>query len=177
MGEYIPASSEGLRLRRVPVDRVVIHATEGSIGGTIAWFQMGCRARAVATLKARGVLYPTEAQVLVRQAQEVPTAAHYVIGMDGRTVQMVLESHRALHAGRWNERSIGVELEAHTATGVFPTAMLEAAAVVVAESCRRHGIPVDREHIVGHSEVPGATHTDPGPGFPWGEFLAMVRAA
>ena len=40
--------------------------------------------------------------------------------------------------------------------------------------CRKFGIPVDRAHIVGHSEVPGATHTDPGPAFPWEAFMAAA---
>jgi hypothetical protein len=180
MGEFIPAHADCRRIRRagVEIDRVVIHTTEGSMLGTLAWFKMGAEDRARATLKRRGVHNPTSQQIRERAALEVPTAAHFCVGRDGRVVQMVLEREKALHAGGhgYNDRSIGIELEAHAARGDFPDAMLHAAAELVADVCRRRGIPVDRTHVVGHSEVPGATHRDPGDLFPWDRFMAMVAA-
>ena len=44
-----------------------------------------------------------------------------------------------------------------------------------AHVCRRYGIPVDREHHVGHSQL-STTRGDPGPAFPWPALLAEIRA-
>ena len=47
----------------------------------------------------------------------------------------------------------------------------------------RYGIPLDREHIIGHDQVPGPTeafqagmHWDPGPFFDWAHFMTLVGA-
>jgi uncharacterized protein YgiM (DUF1202 family) len=34
---------------------------------------------------------------------------------------------------------------------------------------------MDRSRIIGHNEVPGATHTDPGPYFNWSYYMSLVR--
>jgi peptidoglycan hydrolase-like protein with peptidoglycan-binding domain len=40
---------------------------------------------------------------------------------------------------------------------------------------RRYGIPVDRAHIVGHNELPGTDHSDPGPTWNWNYYMSLVR--
>ncbi|MGH2471383.1 MAG: hypothetical protein ACRDG6_03130 [Candidatus Limnocylindria bacterium] len=35
-------------------------------------------------------------------------------------------------------------------------------------------MPLDRGHVVGHNEVPGSTHTDPGPTWDWPHFMWLV---
>jgi N-acetyl-anhydromuramyl-L-alanine amidase AmpD len=47
----------------------------------------------------------------------------------------------------------------------------------------RYDIPLDREHIIGHDQVPGPTavfqpgmHWDPGRYFAWAHFMALVGA-
>ncbi|MFD8961334.1 N-acetylmuramoyl-L-alanine amidase, partial [Streptomyces anulatus] len=45
---------------------------------------------------------------------------------------------------------------------------------LTADICDRHGIPKDREHIVGHHEVPGSDHTDPGVHWDWERYLRLV---
>ena len=35
-------------------------------------------------------------------------------------------------------------------------------------------VPADREHLVGHAEVPGADHTDPGPYWDWDRYIGLV---
>jgi hypothetical protein len=50
---------------------------------------------------------------------------------------------------------------------------------------RRYEIPVDRKHIIGHSQVPDPNdpslfggsdhHTDPGPHWRWGYYLRLIR--
>ena len=50
---------------------------------------------------------------------------------------------------------------------------------------RRYDIPIDRTHIIGHSQVPDPAppgrvrredhHTDPGPHWKWGYYMNLVR--
>jgi N-acetyl-anhydromuramyl-L-alanine amidase AmpD len=159
MGSYTPAASDCIKTRdsRYKIDRIIIHTMEGSFHGTVAWFQTAGR--------------------------PVPTAAHFCISKTGEVVQMVLLKDKCLHAGSktqpgWNDRSIGIEHEdfAHDKTAP-PEAMLKESADLVAYLCKHYGIPADRQHIIGHSEVPGVTHTDPGELWPWDHYMALVQEA
>ena len=68
--------------------------------------------------------------------------------------------------------SVGIELELNQTTNPeFTAAQYEAAALITCEMVKRYGIPVDRAHIVGHNEVPGSTHSDPGPTWGWPHFM------
>lgn len=145
--------------RAAKIDRVVIHVAEGTYGGTLSWFQN----------PAAGV------------------SAHYTVAADGRVGQSVSEANTAYHAGPvptgqpdMNPRSIGIEHEGkqNAQNPWKPTpAQLDATARLVADICKRHGIPADRKHLIGHNEVfPGraARANCPGRGWPWDEFLARV---
>ena len=165
-GRTSPAAPDCIKVRspRYAIDRIVIHAQDGTQAGTEAWFK--------------------------KPGRTPPTAAHYLIGRDGAVVQMVPDDRKAIHAGSpteagWNDRSIGLEFEvrcnpwegrAHFPLNDWTPAMLDAGAEVTAILCTKFWIPANRVHIVGHSEVPGATHTDPGPAFPWDTFMAAVVA-
>ena len=164
-GRFVSAASDCIRDRKgVDVDRIVIHTGEGSEQAIVTWFQR------------------TGAQRAAAGGSSVPTVAHYVISQVGRVTQMVPDEKKAIHAGssterNWNERSIGIEHEGHAADASFPAAMLDASAEVVAILCRKFHIPADRQHIVGHVEVPGhGSHTDPGVHWPWDDYMARVRA-
>lgn len=56
----------------------------------------------------------------------------------------------------------------------FTDAAYRASAKLCADICARHGIPVDRGHIVGHNEVPGTDHTDPGPHWDWDRYIRLI---
>lgn len=165
---FAPAHSDCIRTRKpgVTLDTIVIHTIEGSFGGCIGWFQQGSPPRPVAT------------------------AAHYVVSRGGDVCQMVPDAAKCYHAGNANSRSIGIEHEARVnpwtprpgrpppfPTNDFPEAMLTASARIVVVLCAKYHIPVDRRHIVGHAEVPGATHTDPGVSWPWDHYLSLIRAS
>lgn len=143
------------------IDTVVIHSMDGTLAGSRSWFRTAGR--------------------------RPPTAAHYLVGRDGAVVRMVPEEKKAYHVkgAGWNDRSIGIEHEVRQTPwpgrGRFPlddwtAPMLEASASLCAMICRKYGIPADRRHIRGHSEIPGADHHDPGPAFPWDAYLADVDA-
>lgn len=150
---YRPAAVDCIYPRRpsVAVDRIVIHTMEGTYRGTIAWFQ------------TRGRM--------------PPTAAHYLFSKAGDVCQMVPDHLKCYHATVYNDRSIGFEHEGYAADQVFAEPMLVASARCAAVLCKKFSIPIDRQHIVGHVEVPGATHTDPGPCWPWGHYMDLVLAA
>ncbi|MEU0300996.1 peptidoglycan recognition family protein [Streptomyces sp. NPDC006175] len=134
------------------VDRVIIHVTQGSF----------------------------ESAVNVFQDPAHKAASHYIVGQDGRVTQMIRELDVAYHAGNrsFNERSVGIEHAGFVDRPQdFTTKMYESSARLTAEICKRYAIPVDREHIIGHVEVPGTDHTDPGPHWDWPRYMKLVRAA
>ncbi|NUK10764.1 N-acetylmuramoyl-L-alanine amidase [Streptomyces lunaelactis] len=154
--EWTSASRANWRLADRPddygVDRVIIHVVQGS--------------------------YLTALKVFKDPGHGA--AAHYVVRRDGHVAQMIRELDVAFHAGNrsYNERSIGIEHEGFVDRPAgFTDAMYRASAQLTADICARYEIPVDREHIIGHVEVPGTDHTDPGPHWDWNRYLALVRAA
>ncbi|WP_210584657.1 N-acetylmuramoyl-L-alanine amidase [Streptomyces sp. GESEQ-35] len=109
-------------------------------------------------------------------------AAHYLVrASDGHVAHLVRESDVAYHAGNreGTERSIGIEHEGFVDAPDrwFTDTAYRASAELAADIGARYDITVDREHVVGHNEVPGARHTDPGPYRDWDRYLRLVRAA
>jgi hypothetical protein len=140
---------------------VVVHATEGSFGGTVSWFRNPA-ARA---------------------------SANYVVARDGRAVHMVSDSAVAWHSGNGyvNRHSIGVEHEGFTGIlATFTDVEYRASARLVAGILRHYVLPIDRRHVIGHSEVPdpfhpglfggSSHHTDPGRYWSWSRYMTYVRA-
>ncbi|WP_225823035.1 N-acetylmuramoyl-L-alanine amidase [Streptomyces naphthomycinicus] len=153
---WVAASSANYRTADRPddyrIDRVVIHVTQGGYASAVKVFQD----------PAHGA------------------AAHYIVREDGRITQLIRELDVAFHAGNreYNERSVGIEHEGFVEeSSSFTDAMYAASARLTAAICGRYGIPVDREHIIGHVEVPGTDHTDPGRFWDWERYLRLVRAA
>jgi hypothetical protein len=175
MGSYVPAHPDCVTERKagVKLDRVIIHTIEGSAKSAVSWFQKGRADRAAIWAKRLGL--PVDNPRV--ESMSVPTAAHFIIDGGGGVTQMVLEKAKCYHANAWNSRSIGIEHEGRANVGGFPDAMLRASAVLVADICRRRGLPADSQSIMGHSDVPGASHTDPGPFWPWDDYFDMVDAA
>ncbi|MEH6377081.1 N-acetylmuramoyl-L-alanine amidase [Streptomyces sp. KLMMK] len=154
--EWVAASSANWRRAERPddyaVDRIVVHVVQGGYGDALRVF--------------RDPLHEA--------------AAHYVVRKDGHVAQTVRELDVAFHAGnrRFNERSIGIEHEGYVdRPRGFTDAMYASSARLAAGICARYRIPVDRTHIVAHSEVPGTDHTDPGPHWDWDRYLRLVREA
>ncbi|MBJ7905734.1 N-acetylmuramoyl-L-alanine amidase [Streptomyces sp. DSM 110735] len=104
---------------------------------------------------------------------------------DGLIAQHVKAKDVAWHAGNWdvNARSIGIEHEGFlTAPDAWYTeAMYRSSARLVRYLSRTYGIPLDRQHILGHDNVPGPTastvpgmHTDPGPYWDWRHYFHLL---
>jgi len=104
-------------------------------------------------------------------------SAHYVIRGDGHIAQIVAEGDTAWHSGNawFNQHSIGIEFELdHVTNPAFTTEQYYAGAALVCAISERQGVPLDRDHVIGHNEVPGSTHTDPGPTWDWPHFMWLV---
>jgi N-acetylmuramoyl-L-alanine amidase len=162
---WVPASSANYSLadrpHDYPIDMIVIHDTEGSFASAVSHFQN----------------------------PSVQASAHYVVSKTGLIDEMVLEHDIAWHAGNWdyNTRSIGIEHEGFAWTpGTFTTVEYQTSAHLAASICSRWGVPMDRQHVIGHNEVPdpnhpglfgGADHhTDPGPYWNWTYYMGQASS-
>jgi hypothetical protein len=160
---------------RTAVQLIVIHTTEGSEGPTSA---------------EDGAGYD--------QRRTDGTSTHFFHDRDS-TVQCVRTADQA-HAARaqGNRRGIQHELCGRAGQGAAgwddpdSQGTLRQAAKQCARDAKKWGIPVRRltvaqvaagdKGICGHVDITHAfpqdngTHTDPGPTFPWSQFLDLVRA-
>ncbi|GIG68662.1 golvesin C-terminal-like domain-containing protein [Phytomonospora endophytica] len=154
--DWTAASKKNYTVADRPKDHriryVVIHVMQGTYEGTKAWFQ--------------------------NPKAEVTT--HYIMrAKDGHVTQMVREKNIAWHAGNWdvNTESIGIEHEGWVSEKKwFTDTVYKSSAALVRNICARYKIPMDREHIIGHVEVPGADHTDPGKYWDWDRYMKFLRA-
>jgi len=134
----------------VNIDRLVVHVAQGTVAGTVSWFQ----------------------------DSRSNVSAHYVVGDRGAVVQCVRHEDVAWHAGNWsyNKHSIGIEHGGYADNRkTWTDAKIRASAKLAAYCCRRHRIPADPQHIVKHNKVPGTDHYCPGRYFPYKRYLDLIR--
>lgn len=133
------------------IEGIVIHVTQGSWSSAINWFQ------------------DPRAQV----------SAHYVIrSNDGKIAQCVSDRNVAYHAGNldYNKKTIGIEHEGYVGDPKwFTKEMYRSSAYLAAWLCRAYGIAPNRGYIIGHAQVPGSDHTDPGKWWWWDYYMDLVR--
>jgi LysM repeat protein len=138
---WVPALNFNERPDPDNITTIVVHATANStLIGVISWFQN-------------------------------PTAyvsAHYVIGKDGKMVQMVKDEDRAWHAGKseWrgvpnvNDYGLGIELvNLNDGQDPYPEAQYQS----LVKLCRAliHKYNISPEDIVGHYQISPGRKTDP----------------
>ncbi|MEV4753885.1 peptidoglycan recognition family protein [Micromonospora sp. NPDC049559] len=143
---------------RQKIEYIVIHDTEGSYAGTINMVQDPTYVSWNYTLRS----------------------------VDGHIAQHVKAKDVAWHAGNWyvNAKSVGLEHEGFAAQGTWYTeAMYRSSAKLVRYLALRLGIPLDRQHIIGHDNVPGilpgnvgGMHWDPGPYWDWSHYFDLLKA-
>lgn len=140
------------------IDKIIIHVAQGSYAGTVRYFNN----------------------------PDAGVSSHYVVSRTGRIAQCVRHKNIAYHAGYYpfNTRSIGIEHEGYVSNpSSFTRYMYRSSARLSAYCCKQHRIPVDRQHIIGHYQVPGcpgygggsSCHTDPGRYWNWNLYIKMVR--
>src|SRR5207249_5272551 len=148
--DYVPAARSNYDVgRTMAITQIVIHETGGTWFSAVNWFQ-NPRSR---------------------------VSAHYLVkAWGGGILQCAPESDTAFQARVANTSSIGIEHEFDPRHGVWHTdAQYRSSALLVCAIARRYGIPADRAHIIGHNEVPGTDHSDPGPTWNWTYYMSLVR--
>jgi len=162
--QYGPGSADygnhdlGNRPAAQKIDYIIIHDTEGSYDTT---------------------------QQLIKDPTYV--SWNYTLrSADGHVAQHVKAKDVAWHAGNWyvNAKSIGLEHEGFAAQGTWYTeAMYRASAKLVSYLAAKYRIPLDRQHILGHDNVPGTVpstvrgmHWDPGPYWDWAHYFDLLHA-
>ncbi|MEU5282284.1 N-acetylmuramoyl-L-alanine amidase [Streptomyces asoensis] len=160
---FVPGSPAGLQVASRPsngirIDTIIIHDLESTYDAGV-----------------NGLAQPTNS-----------AATHYVMrASDGVITQMVPTKDIAFHAGNYstNMHSIGIEHEGYAAQGAkwYTEAQYEATADLVKYLSTRFGIPLDRQHILGHDNVAGPAnayvsgmHWDPGNGWDWEHFMRLL---
>ncbi|MFC7978840.1 N-acetylmuramoyl-L-alanine amidase [Streptomyces cinereoruber] len=144
----------------VDIRQIVIHDTEGPYQGSLD---------ALTNPKGSG-------------------SAHYLIrAQDGQVTQMLENKQLAWHAGNWthNMHSIGVEHEGYAIKegSWYTEPQYRSSAELVKFLAAKYGVPIDREHIIGHDEVALQTdnrlsslHWDAGPYWDWNYYMSLLGA-
>src|SRR6267143_2544337 len=148
--DFIPASRANYDVgRSAAITTIVIHETDGSWISATNWFQN----------------------------PRSHVSAHYLVrAWGGGIIQFVAESDTAYHARNSNPYTIGIEHEYNARQAIWHTdAQYRSSALLVCAIARRYGIPIDRKHIVGHKELAGAMHGDPGDTWNWSYYMSLVR--
>ncbi|MEV3979707.1 peptidoglycan recognition family protein [Nonomuraea sp. NPDC049758] len=113
---------------------------------------------------------------------------HYSVrSSDGHIAQHIKTKDVGWQAGNWyiNAKSIGIEHEGFLAEGStwYTEAMYRSSARLVRYLALKHGVPLDRAHILGHDNVPGTIpstvrgmHEDPGPFWDWAHYFQLMGA-
>ena len=99
-------------------------------------------------------------------------SSHYLIGRDGRVLQLVDDLDRAWHAGRswWgghtdlNSISIGIELD-NNGFEPFAEAQIVALETLLPKLVERFRIPP--ANVIGHGDIAPGRKVDPSRYFPW----------
>ncbi|RJG50053.1 1,6-anhydro-N-acetylmuramyl-L-alanine amidase AmpD [Motilimonas pumila] len=127
-----------------------------------------------------GQLNPNEHEYF-EMIHQFKVSAHCLIRRDGELVQYVPLNQRAWHAGvsefkgrtRCNDFSIGIELEG-TDDSPFEAEQYQVLAQLTKAIMRQYP-DISLERITGHSDIAPGRKTDPGTGFDWSHFLALVE--
>jgi N-acetyl-anhydromuramyl-L-alanine amidase AmpD len=146
------------RPKTMKIDRIVVHDTEETYADTLTGFTNPAHY----------------------------ASANYVIrSSDGHVTQMVPTKDVAWQAGNWyvNMHSVGIEQEGFAAAGAtwYTEALYHSSARLVRYLAAKFDVPIDRQHIIGHDNVPGINpphvatmHWDPGPYWNWGHYMALL---
>ena len=123
-------------------------------------------------------------------------SAHYVVNESGSEIsQLVRESDRAWHIAAtydcalnasvdcWrngyssNHFTVGIEHGGYASQTTFPAGQLDASARLSCDISKAHAVPRDRQHFVGHGQLQPYNRTDPGPNWPWTDYMGRINGA
>jgi len=155
-----PAGTAGARAM------IIVHTCEGSYVGCYSWL--------------------TNSQAGV--------SAHYVVNATGTEVsQLVDESRKGWHisanyscsknqnhecfrnGASSNNFTIGIEHAGFANQASWDDGLIDASAKLVCDIARDNGFSIDDVHVVGHGRLQPNNRVDPGPNWPWAEYLDRAR--
>src|SRR6056297_2891528 len=163
--EWVPADSSNYTSASrgaSEINWIIIHTVQGTASGAVSWFQN----------------------------PDANVSAHFTTAEDGYLYQSLSEQNIGWHAGNWsyNEASIGIEHGGYV-SGTYEDAQYRKTADLCAYLCEQYGIPKKRATyvpsdsndnetggIIGHDQVPGSSHTDPGDNWDWSYFIDLVNS-
>lgn len=104
--------------------------------------------------------------------ERTQVSAHYVIGRDGKTIQMLNDYLRSWHAGqsRWgkitdmNSQSVGIELDNN---GREPFSNVQINSLIRLLDTLKTNYRIPAENFIGHSDIAPTRKQDPSVHFPW----------
>jgi N-acetyl-anhydromuramyl-L-alanine amidase AmpD len=143
------------------VDTIVLHTTESTTTSALGWFA----------------------------SKDAHVSAHFVVAPDGKVYECVPVGFPAWHAGNYgvNLASVGIECVGHCAEpDMWTPALVESLVSTIVDLCQQFPkIVPDRNHIIGHAEVPDPTraghfggkggHTDPGVLINWEYIIGETQ--
>jgi N-acetyl-anhydromuramyl-L-alanine amidase AmpD len=119
------------------------------------------------------------------QDPDSATSVHYLVDSDGTVYQILPEHDIAynLNNAWYNQHSIGIEHAGFTASGYrwYNATQYLASAKLTAYLLKKYNLPLDHDHVIGHSIVPAPTlptnpnRVDPGPYWLWDYYFALVH--
>jgi N-acetyl-anhydromuramyl-L-alanine amidase AmpD len=145
---------------------VIIHTCEGSYSGCWGWLKNA----------NSGV------------------SAHYVVNNTGSEItQLVEETRKAWHIGASyncslnnsvdcgkngsssNNFTIGIEHAGYAKQANWDGDLIDASAQLVCDITKDRNIVRDKYHIVAHGQLQPYNRIDPGPNWPWNDYIALIQ--
>ena len=112
---------------------------------------------------------------------DLRVSSHLLIDRKGKLTQYVPFNQRAWHAGKsefrgrevCNDFSIGIELEG---CDEQPYELVQYKMLAETVKVLRKSWPaLEKDRIVGHSDIAPGRKTDPGPAFDWTHFFSLIE--
>lgn len=133
-----------------PIRYVVIHKVQGSAASAASWFE--------------------------NPAANV--SAHFTYNnTSGYCYQSVREKDLGWHAGNWtyNTQSVGIEHGGYVHLNDTADICYRESAIETRSTIIYYDVLWNRTRIIGHNQVPGATHTDPGVHWNWNLYMSYCN--
>lgn len=144
---------------------IIIHSCEGTYGGCTSWLRN----------------------------KKSKVSAHYVVNSNGSEIsQLVDHKRKAWHIGatyqcslnakalceldgvQSNGFTVGIEHAGYASQKHWDPGLIDASAKLTCAIAKKHKIPRDAQHIVGHGQLQ-RNRSDPGKHWPWTRYLEKVR--
>ena len=109
----------------------------------------------------------------ISQLVEEPKRAWHIAA----TVHCTLNSNHdcARNGQQSNHFTIGIEHAGFASQSSWSTSQIDASARLVCDITRDRRIPRDQIHIVAHGKLQPYNRTDPGPNWPWADYLRRIE--